>query len=86
MITVVGSINLTHRRDGRLPLPGETVPGNGFRTAAGGGAPIRRCRARAGARVHGRRRGPDSWRRRPGDAQEVDLRLVAERDTATGTP
>ena len=90
MITVVGSINLDLiAAMDRLPLPGETVPGNSFRTAAGGkGANQALAAARAGAAVRmvgavGR----DSFApealamlREAG----VDLGLVAERDTATG--
>lgn len=53
MITVVGSINLDLIATvGRLPGPGETVPGDGFSTAAGGkGANQALAAARAGAKV-----------------------------------
>ena len=53
MITVVGSINLDLiAAMDRLPLPGVTVPGNSFRTAAGGkGANQALAARRAGARV-----------------------------------
>lgn len=53
MITVIGSINLDLIATvERLPKPGETVPGSGFGTAAGGkGANQALAAARAGARV-----------------------------------
>lgn len=53
MITVIGSINLDLIATvGRLPKPGETVPGSSFATAAGGkGANQALAAARAGARV-----------------------------------
>lgn len=53
MITVVGSINLDLIATvERLPLPGETVPGDDFKTAPGGkGANQALAAARAGARV-----------------------------------
>ena len=53
MITVVGSINLDLIADvGRLPGPGETVAGDGFKTAPGGkGANQALAAARAGAKV-----------------------------------
>jgi ribokinase len=53
LITVVGSINLDLIATvGRLPGPGETVPGDGFSTAAGGkGANQALAAARAGAKV-----------------------------------
>lgn len=51
MITVIGSINLDLIANvGRLPKPGETVPGSAFRTAPGGkGANQALAAARAGA-------------------------------------
>lgn len=51
MITVIGSVNLDLIGNvGRLPKPGETVPGNAFRTAPGGkGANQALAAARAGA-------------------------------------
>ncbi|HUH76622.1 MAG TPA: PfkB family carbohydrate kinase, partial [Devosia sp.] len=53
MITVIGSINLDLIATvGRLPRPGETVPGDGFTTAPGGkGANQALAARRAGARV-----------------------------------
>ena len=53
MITVVGSINLDLIATvGRLPGPGETVSGDGFKTAPGGkGANQALAAARAGAKV-----------------------------------
>ncbi len=53
MITVIGSINLDLIATvGRLPRPGETVPGDGFSTAPGGkGANQALAARRAGARV-----------------------------------
>jgi ribokinase len=53
MITVIGSINLDLIATvERLPLPGETVLGGGFRTAPGGkGANQALAAARAGAKV-----------------------------------
>lgn len=53
MITVIGSINLDLiARVERLPRPGETVPGEGFSTAAGGkGANQALAACRAGAHV-----------------------------------
>jgi ribokinase len=53
MIVVVGSINLDLVADvGRLPSPGETVPGSTFRTAPGGkGANQALAAARAGGQV-----------------------------------
>ena len=53
MITVIGSINLDLiAMVDRLPAPGETVPGNGFRSAPGGkGANQALAAARAGGRV-----------------------------------
>jgi ribokinase len=53
LITVIGSINLDLIATvERLPLPGETVPGGGFRTAPGGkGANQALAAARAGATV-----------------------------------
>jgi ribokinase len=53
VITVIGSINLDLIATvERLPLPGETVPGDGFRTAPGGkGANQALAAARAGAAV-----------------------------------
>jgi ribokinase len=53
VITVIGSINLDLIATvERLPLPGETVPGGGFRTAPGGkGANQALAAARAGAKV-----------------------------------
>lgn len=90
MITVVGSINLDLiAAMDRLPLPGETVPGNSFRTAPGGkGANQALAAARAGASVRmvgavGR----DSFAAEAVAMLEgagVDLGLVAKRDGATG--
>jgi ribokinase len=53
VITVIGSINLDLVADvERLPAPGETVPGSGFRMTAGGkGANQALAAARAGAHV-----------------------------------
>ena len=53
MITVIGSINLDLIATvERLPCPGETVPGDDFKTAPGGkGANQALAAARAGARV-----------------------------------
>lgn len=53
MITVIGSINLDLIADvGRLPGPGETVPGSAFRTAPGGkGANQALAARRAGSQV-----------------------------------
>lgn len=53
MITVIGSINLDLIATvGRLPRPGETVPGDGFSTAPGGkGANQALAARRAGAEV-----------------------------------
>lgn len=53
MITVVGSINLDLTADvGLLPSPGETVPGDAFRTAPGGkGANQALAAQRAGSQV-----------------------------------
>lgn len=53
MITVIGSINLDLIATvGRLPKPGETVPGDGFSTAPGGkGANQALAARRAGAEV-----------------------------------
>jgi ribokinase len=53
LITVIGSINLDLIATvGRLPSPGETVPGDGFRSAPGGkGANQALAARRAGANV-----------------------------------
>ena len=53
MITIIGSINLDLIATvDRLPAPGETVLGDGFRTAPGGkGANQALAAARAGGRV-----------------------------------
>lgn len=53
MITVLGSINMDLiATTDRLPIPGETVAGNGFQTAAGGkGANQALAARRAGAQV-----------------------------------
>jgi len=91
VITVIGSINLDLIATvGRLPSPGETVPGTGFRSAPGGkGANQALAARRAGAAV--RMVGAVG---RDAFATEalallkdggVDLTLVAETGEPTGT-
>ncbi len=90
MITVLGSINMDLIATvDRLPKPGETVPGNGFSTAAGGkGANQALAARRAGSGVHmAGAVGGDSF---AGPALELlaaegaDLAQVAKTDSPTG--
>jgi ribokinase len=91
LITVIGSINLDLIATvGRLPQPGETVPGNGFRSAPGGkGANQALAVRRAGANV--RMVGAVGRDAFAAEALAllkeggVDLSLVAETDEPTGT-
>ena len=91
MITVIGSINLDLIASvDRLPAPGETVPGSGFKTAPGGkGANQALAAARAGAPV--RMVGAVGRDAFAGEALallkhgKVDLANVAETDAPTGT-
>ncbi len=90
MITVIGSINLDLIATvGRLPSPGETVPGDGFRSAPGGkGANQALAARRAGSDV--RMVGAVGRDAFAGEALAllkeggVDLRSVAETDAPTG--
>ncbi len=90
MITVVGSINLDLIASvGRLPSPGETVPGHGFRSAPGGkGANQALAARRAGSQV--RMVGAVGRDAFAGEALAllkaggVDLSAVDEPHTATG--
>ncbi|WP_269930732.1 ribokinase [Aminobacter sp. HY435] len=90
MITVVGSINLDLIATvGRLPGPGETVPGGDFKSAPGGkGANQALAAARAGAKV--RMVGAVGKDAFAGEALAylkdagVDLSGVAEMHAATG--
>ena len=90
MITVIGSINLDLIATvDRLPAPGETVLGDGFRTAPGGkGANQALAAARAGGqRAHGRRgrqATPSRPRRRPCSARAASI-LSAVRDSGEPT-
>lgn len=91
LITVIGSINLDLIATvGRLPSPGETVPGTGFRSAPGGkGANQALAARRAGSTV--RMVGAVGKDAFAGEALAllkqggVDLSLVAETDAPTGT-
>jgi len=91
LITVIGSINLDLIASvDRLPAPGETVPGSGFKTAPGGkGANQALAAARAGAPV--RMVGAVGKDAFAGEAlallkgDKVDLSGVAETDAPTGT-
>ncbi|MEP9374299.1 ribokinase [Mesorhizobium sp. KR1-2] len=91
MITVIGSINLDLIATvDRLPAPGETVPGSGFKTAPGGkGANQALAAARAGASV--RMVGAVGKDAFAGEALaclndgKVDLSGVAKTDEPTGT-
>jgi ribokinase len=91
LITVIGSINLDLIASvDRLPAPGETVPGSGFKTAPGGkGANQALAAARAGASVRMIGAvGKDAFAREAlallKDG-EVDLTSVAEAEAPTGT-
>ena len=91
MITVIGSINLDLIATvGRLPSPGETVPGTGFRSAPGGkGANQALAARRAGSAV--RMVGAVGRDAFAGEALSllkeggVELSLVAETAVPTGT-
>ena len=91
MITVIGSINLDLIATvGRLPSPGETVPGTGFRSAPGGkGANQALAARRAGSAV--RMVGAVGRDAFAAEALAllkdggIDLSLVAETDAPTGT-
>jgi len=91
LITVIGSINLDLIATvGRLPSPGETVPGTGFRSAPGGkGANQALAARRAGSAV--RMVGAVGRDAFAGEALAllkdggVDLSLVAETGEPTGT-
>lgn len=91
MITVIGSINLDLIATvERLPAPGETVPGNGFKSAPGGkGANQALAARRGGAEV--RMVGATGRDAFAAEALAllkqggVDLGLVAETDEPTGT-
>lgn len=90
MITVIGSINLDLIATvGRLPSPGETVPGDGFRSAPGGkGANQALAARRAGSSV--RMVGAVGRDAFAGEALAllkdggVDLGSVAQTDAPTG--
>lgn len=91
LITVIGSINLDLIATvGRLPSPGETVPGTGFRSAPGGkGANQALAARRAGSAV--RMVGAVGRDAFAAEAlallkdDGVDLSLVAETGAPTGT-
>lgn len=91
MITVIGSINLDLIATvGRLPSPGETVPGTGFRSAPGGkGANQALAARRAGSQV--RMIGAVGRDAFAAEALAllkeggVDLSRVAETEAPTGT-
>jgi ribokinase len=91
VITIIGSINLDLVTTvDRLPEPGETVPGNGFRTAPGGkGANQALAAARAGVDV--RLVGAVGHDTFAGEALAllmeggVDLSMVRESNRPTGT-
>lgn len=90
MIVVVGSINLDLIATvGRLPRPGETVPGDGFSTAPGGkGAnqALAARRAGAGVRMVGAVGGDDFAGQALALLREsgVDLAATRTTDVATG--